>query len=335
MIKQLEIESFGPIESIRWEDLQQINIITGKNSAGKTTLLKALYTAIRSVEQYQRGKEPRSLKEILSDKLYWTFQVNSLGELVRKKTSGALRFSFQSKNNEQLRFEFGETTNRTINKIENTFQPRKENSIFLPAKEILSLQDTIMRVRDEWQMFGFDDTYYDLAKALSPAKKGKNLKSFSEARKQLSEAIGGSIQYDDKQKVWTFESNDKGRYAIDITAEGIKKVSILDAILGNHYLSRGSIIFIDEPESALHPELISKFMDIICALAKDGIQFFIATHSYFVIKKLYINANKQNLKIPLLSFKDEGIELSNLKDGIADNPIVGESVRLYEEELDL
>jgi predicted ATPase len=335
MIKQLEIESFGPIESIRWEDLQQINIITGKNSAGKTTLLKALYAAIRSVEQYQRGKEPRSLKEILSDKLYWTFQVNSLGELVCKKTSGALRFSFQSKNNEQLRFEFGETTNRTINKIENTFQPRKENSIFLPAKEILSLQDTIMRVRDEWKMFGFDDTYYDLAKALSPTKKGKNLKSFSEARKQLSEAIGGSIQYDDKQKAWTFESNDKGRYAIDITAEGIKKVSILDAILGNHYLSRDSIIFIDEPESALHPELISKFMDIICALAKDGIQFFIATHSYFVIKKLYINANKQNLKIPLLSFKDEGIELSNLKDGIADNPIVGESVRLYEEELDL
>lgn len=335
MIKQLEIESFGPIESIRWEDLQQINIITGKNSAGKTTLLKALYAAIRSVEQYQRGKEPRSLKEILSDKLYWTFQVNSLGELVCKKTSGALRFSFQSKNNEQLRFEFGETTNRTINKIENTFQPRKENSIFLPAKEILSLQDTIMRVRDEWKMFGFDDTYYDLAKALSPTKKGKNLKSFSEARKQLSEAIGGSIQYDDKQKAWTFESNDKGRYAIDITAEGIKKVSILDAILGNHYLSRDSIIFIDEPESALHPELIFKFMDIICALAKDGIQFFIATHSYFVIKKLYINANKQNLKIPLLSFKDEGIELSNLKDGIADNPIVGESVRLYEEELDL
>ena len=335
MIKQLEIESFGPIESIRWEDLQQINIVTGKNSAGKTTLLKALYAAIRSVEQYQRGKEPRSLKEILSDKLYWTFQVNSLGELVCKKTSGALRFSFQSKNNEQLRFEFGETTNRTINKIENTFQPRKENSIFLPAKEILSLQDTIMRVRDEWKMFGFDDTYYDLAKALSPAKKGKNLKSFSEARKQLSEAIGGSIQYDDKQKAWTFESNDKGRYAIDITAEGIKKVSILDAILGNHYLSRDSIIFIDEPESALHPELISKFMDIICALAKDGIQFFIATHSYFVIKKLYINANKQNLKIPLLSFEDEGIELSNLKDGIADNPIVGESVRLYEEELDL
>lgn len=335
MIKQLEIESFGPIESIRWEDLQQINIITGKNSAGKTTLLKALYAAIRSVEQYQRGKEPRSLKEILSDKLYWTFQVNSLGELVCKKTSRALRFSFQSKNNEQLRFEFGETTNRTINKIENTFQPRKENSIFLPAKEILSLQDTIMRVRDEWKMFGFDDTYYDLAKALSPAKKGKNLKSFSEARKQLSEAIGGSIQYDDKQKAWTFESNDKGRYAIDITAEGIKKVSILDAILGNHYLSRDSIIFIDEPESALHPELISKFMDIICALAKDGIQFFIATHSYFVIKKLYINANKQNLKIPLLSFEDEGIELSNLKDGIADNPIVGESVRLYEEELDL
>ena len=50
-----------------------------------------------------------------------------------------------------------------------------------------------------------------------------------------------------------------------MTSEGVKKLSILGTLLGNRYLSKDSIIFIDEPESALHPQLVSVFMDMIIA----------------------------------------------------------------------
>lgn len=332
MISSVELRSFGPIESIKWDNLKRINLIIGRNSSGKTTLLKALYASIRSIEEYGRGNNPDSFKSILFNNLYWTFQVNELGKLV-KKGDDELSFSCSSERSEIMKYRFGETTVRSIVNAENNFAQRDVNSIFLPAKEILSLQDLILRSRDDLKVFGFDNTYYDLAKALSPSRKGRNYKGFSIARKQLKEAIGGSVVYSEIKNVWQFRDRDNRVYDIDITAEGIKKLGILDSLLGNHYLSKDSIVFIDEPECALHPELVSSFMDIILSLAKVGIQIFIATHSYFVIKKLYLLARQNKISIPIISNNGEQWERYDLLDGMPDNPIIDESIRLYKEEI--
>ena len=115
----------------------------------------------------------------------------------------------------------------------------------------------------------------------------------------------------------------------------MKKLSILDALLGNHYLSRNSIIFIDEPESALHPALLMKFMDIVYMLSTMGIQFFIASHSYFVIKKLYLIAQQNNVSIPVLSFDGGCCSQFSLKDGMPKNAIIDESIDLYRQEIQL
>jgi AAA15 family ATPase/GTPase len=84
MIKQFSLENFGPLASIKAENLGKLNLVMGTNSTGKTFLLKALYALIRSQEEYGRGNDPRTFDEILSDKLYWTFQTEKLGDLVRK-----------------------------------------------------------------------------------------------------------------------------------------------------------------------------------------------------------------------------------------------------------
>ena len=99
--------------------------------------------------------------------------------------------------------------------------------------------------------------------------------------------------------------------------------------------SSKSLIFIDEPESALHSELISQFMDIILSLAKNGVQFFIATHSYFVIKKLYVEAVKQNIELPVLSFEQDCEDMFDIKQGVAETKIVQETIKLYEQEIEL
>jgi predicted ATPase len=119
------------------------------------------------------------------------------------------------------------------------------------------------------------------------------------------------------------------------TAEGIKKIAILDFLLGNGHLNENSIIFIDEPESALHPEAISKLLDIVAILAKHGIQFFMASHSYFVIKKLFLIAQEQKLSIPVLSQEGDSWQQSDLLDDMPSNAIINESIRLYKEEVGL
>jgi AAA15 family ATPase/GTPase len=73
MVQSVELRNYGPLENLEWKNLGNINLILGKNGVGKSFLLKALYTGIRSLEEFQRGDELNSMSEILSRKLYWTF----------------------------------------------------------------------------------------------------------------------------------------------------------------------------------------------------------------------------------------------------------------------
>ncbi|MBF0371462.1 MAG: AAA family ATPase [Magnetococcales bacterium] len=337
MITKVHLENFGPLRNIEWGQLGNINLIIGRNGTGKTFLLKALYCAIRSVEAFGRGNDNRRLEEILADKLYWTFQPEKIGDLVSKDGDGRLSCDMDL-DNKHLFYEFGRSTEKSLKKIPTNIQPGKRpaNSIFLPAKEVLSLHGIILRTRrPDHQEFGFDDTYFDLANVLTDLPSGgKNFQEFKNSRKQLEEIIGGKLEFDEKRNRWLFKKG-RSKFPIGLTAEGIKKIAILDILLGNRYLTPESVIFIDEPESALHPEAVSKFLDIITLLAKRGVQIFMASHSYFVVKKLYLIAQKERLSIPLLHEADGAWHQSDLKDGLPDNSIIDESVRLYEEAIDL
>ncbi|MFW9082152.1 AAA family ATPase [Pseudomonas sp. P2757] len=334
MINSVELDNFGPLQRVRWSKLSNLNLVIGANSSGKTFLLKTLYCTMRTLEEYQRGNEQRSAAEILADKLYWTFQADKIGDLVTKSADGPLACKVKVDARE-FRFGFGKDTTKNIATLESHVPPQDSNSIFLPPKEVLSLQHIILKSRDVDKDFGFDDTYYDLAKALRlMPTKGKNHAHFVKARSSLEDMFGGKVEFDSSANRWQFKKGNQ-KFQIGSTAEGIKKIAILDTLLGNRYLTKDSIIFIDEPESALHPVAITKLIDIIVSLAENGIQFFIASHSYFVIKALYLAAQKQNMSIPVLSSREGEWLSDDLLKGMPDNPIVDESIRLYEEEVEL
>lgn len=334
MITEIVLSSLGPIGKFEAKGLKNINLLIGKNGMGKTFFLKALYASVKTIEQFKRGQNIRSDKEILADKLYWTFQSSSLGDIV-KKGSTTYSFLLVSDQGERFEYSFGPSTTKQIQNLTNTFSPRTaDNSIFIPAKEIFSLREIIMDSRDRYAEFGFDDTYVDLAKALVPTTKGRNYVSFSDARQSLEAIVGGKLDYDPERKEWTFKSG-KNKYDLSLTSEGIKKLSILDLLLGNHYLTNKSVIIIDEIEANLHPDMIRRFLEIVVMLAQAGIQFFISTHSYFVIKNLYILAHQKTLPIPTFSFEEEEVVQSDLLRGMPENPIIQESINIYKREIDL
>lgn len=333
MINSINISNLGAIDKVQADNLGPINLIIGPNQSGKTFILKALFSALKTIEIYKRGKENRTDKEILSDKLYWTFQASELGSIVRKGES-LMSFTMESDSQEQFSFSFGPSTTKHANIDKNTFLSRSSNSVFIPAKEILSIKDIILEAKED-NRFGFEEPYSDLAKALSRTQKGKNYKSFSEARQMVGDMVGGRLQYSEDKKEWQFHDNKRRVYEITMTSEGVKKLAILDLLLGNHYLDDRSIIIIDEIEANLHPSLITRLLDTVLKLAKAGVQFFIASHSYFVIKWLYIIAHREDISIPVLSFDGGNCNISNLCDEMPKNPIIDESINLYREELNL
>ncbi|WP_027186139.1 AAA family ATPase [Desulfovibrio inopinatus] len=334
MLNKIELKNFGPLDRLNWSMLGSINLVIGGNGTGKTFLLKALYSAMRTLEEYRRGDDQRTAAEILADKLYWTFQPDKIGDLVTKGADGPLSCAVQF-DDQNFIYSFGKDTTKQISSLENHVQPRSSNSIFLPAKEVLSLHQIILKSREQDKTFGFDDTYLDLARALrqSPTR-GKNYSEFAKSRQSLEDILGGRVEYDEASGRWQFKKGNQ-KFPIGVTAEGIKKIAILDTLLGNRYLDTNSIVFIDEPESALHPVAVSKFLDIVAVLAERGIQFFLASHSYFVVKKLFLIAQEQNVSIPVISAHDNEWVTANLKDGMPENTIIDESIRLYKEEVGL
>ena len=139
------------------------------------------------MEDYKRGDDIRSMNEILSEKLRWTFQVDKLGDIVNRSASESLRFKLET-NHEQnfLEYQFSQSASTKVGSVTAPEAQKEGNSVFIPAKEVLSLFSVILKSREIDKSFGFDDTYYDLVKALRIApSKGKNYKVFSEARKEL------------------------------------------------------------------------------------------------------------------------------------------------------
>ena len=192
-IDNLELKNFGIIGSVSFDHFSNINLIIGENDTGKTFLLKALYAAARSMEEYQRGDDVRSINEILAEKLRWTFQIEKLGDLVTKGADDPLDFRVALKDKE-LEYRFGQDCTRKMVNVNGPSTPKEGNSICIPAKEVLSLFSIILKSRDIDKTFGFDDTYYDLVRALqiSPSI-GKNYTVFSKSRKIVSNVIDGKV----------------------------------------------------------------------------------------------------------------------------------------------
>ncbi len=332
MITDIKVKNCGPLGDLKWSAGSGFNVIIGENGTGKTLLLKTLYTAIKSTEEYQRGNDKRTYRQILDEKLKWTFQLSKIGDLVTRGEGRKFRFESVI-DDEKVMFTFSQSAEKGVGDSVDPTKGRSFNSVYFPAKEILSLDSIIRQSREIDRQFGFDDTYYDLVKAVGkPTQQGKNWKSFADARKGLEDIINGRVEYIDNE--W-FYIRGQSRYPISLTAEGVKKIAIIDRLLGNGIISPQTVLFIDEPESALHPRAVIMYLDILNLLVMQGIQVFIATHSYFVLKKLHLIALKKKEKLPVVSLTNAGVHYHDLVKGMPDNPIVEASVSLYEEEIGL
>ncbi len=82
----------------------------------------------------------------------------------------------------------------------------------------------------------------------------------------------------------TFE-NDKGqKIPKSLVSFGMTNLGILQAILSKNIINEGSFIFIDEPESNLHPAWQSVLADVLVKLAENGIFVVLTTHSADMLK---------------------------------------------------
>jgi energy-coupling factor transporter ATP-binding protein EcfA2 len=71
-------------------------------------------------------------------------------------------------------------------------------------------------------------------------------------------------------------------------AEGYRKLAMLIFLLRYGVLERGSTLFWDEPEANLNPAATKLLAAALYALAGDGVQVIVATHSLFLLREFEI-----------------------------------------------
>lgn len=342
MFTDLHLQDFAAFSDFRWSAHGQINVVVGENDTGKSHLLKVLYAIAKTVETQTAttaGTSRVDAQIAFTGKLRWTFQPADLDALI---TNGTKRLRIEAElAGKSYSCSFARSgalkggAKRIL--VDGFTRPfgTDTNAIFLPPKEVLTIFGAIEISRGKYEIFGFDDTYYDLLKLLRvPPTQGDILPELLTIADGLDAFVGGQIVKKGIADEFLFQRGDQA-YTMPQTADGIKKIGILTNLIRNRSLTKDTILFLDEPETNLHPRAISVFTDMLFSLAQAGVQIYLATHSYFVLKKLEILAKRHQMSIPFCSLTRSGEEIeaqfSDMRDGMPENPIIDESVRLYEE----
>lgn len=142
-------------------------------------------------------------------------------------------------------------------------------------------------------------------------------KFIHEFKTSTSKIINGNISKGSQG--FSFESNSGKNYNIVNASSGIKSIGLLQYLVTNKALKKGSTLFWEEPEVHLHPTWQLKMIDLFIELMNAGVKIVFSTHSPFMAD--YLNAKAQREK-----FSDRvSFNLLSENEGVVSNTILDDN----------
>lgn len=277
-ITRLKFERFTAFRHLDFVPSTGINAIVGANGTGKTHLMKVAYAAC----DVSKTKVP------FAQKLVRLFLPSgrSLGRLVRRQ-KGSSRCSVEVHRDEtRLRASF--SNHATVPDSATVtgamaWASEPVQSVYIPVKEMLANSPGFRSLYAQREIH-FEEIYSDiLDRAHLPLPRGAPDQARRRLLDTLQKTIAGKVTVKDEE---FFLRNKQGNLEFTLLAEGMRKLGLLWLLIQNGTLLQGSVLFWDEPETNLNPTLFGPLVDILVQLQRVGIQIFIATHDYSVLKEL-------------------------------------------------
>lgn len=305
MLKEIKIEKFTAFEDLDVKLSKGINVLIGANGTGKTHLMKFLYGAMQLAD----SRAEKNMDQIIQG----LFLPDSLGRLV-KRSVGNGKGSFTVVRQEddgverRLRYELSTQGNsKTVDSRRNWSRDQRYNVVYIPVKDMLANSPGFKSLYDRRELY-FESIYADIVSlALLPPTRGHASKEKSLLLDMIQEVIDGKVEKKDEK---FYLKNAQGNLEFTLLAEGYRKLGLLYSLIQNESISAGSILFWDEPEANLNPQLASKVVKILLELQRMGTQVFIATHDYVLLKELELESdpNKDDILYHALHIEDGRID---------------------------
>lgn len=332
-ITHLRLENFSSFASLDQAFSTGVNVIIGANGTGKTHLLKVLYAACAvTVGEDQEKGFALKLRNVFNP------YEGRIGRLARRQaTSVKAKVVVTREGGARLSAEFSNHTHKPDD-VELTgeaaWKKSELASAYIPVKEMLTHAPGFLATAARREI-AFEEVYVDIIKrAFLPKLLGPIDKDRQRLLSALQKAIDGKVIAKGEH---FFLKNKQGDLEFTLLAEGMRKLALIWLLIQNGTLLSGSILFWDEPEANLNPSLMGEVVEVILELQRLGVQVFLTTHNYVLLKEFDLR-QQSNDQIRYLSlFRDDTEAISaSASDsylGVNPNAIAATFSNLYDREL--
>ncbi len=168
------------------------------------------------------------------------------------------------------------------------------------------------------ELLGVPKYFYDLMDLLNlDIKSDSNTDEFvSSILGKINNTLSSELDISDSGEIYFKDKGCAKNINLNLTATGITNLGVIGLLVKKNVISKGSYVFIDEPEVNLHPAWQQVMIEALYELSKNGISVVVATHSIDMIKyienimdKLEHNVINDHFAINRLS--NDGISLGD------------------------
>ena len=332
-LTHIKLDNFTSFAGLDQSFSAGVNVIIGANGTGKTHLLKVLYAACAVTVGEDREKSfALKLRSVFNP------YEGRMGRLARRQsTSVKTRATVTRQGGARLAAEFSNHTNKPEDvKVTGETSWKKEElaSAYIPVKEMLAHAPGFLATAAKREI-AFEEVYVDIIKrAFLPRLMGPIDKDRQRLLTALQKAIDGKVVAKGEH---FFLKNKQGDLEFTLLAEGMRKLALIWLLIQNGTLLSGSVLFWDEPEANLNPALMGEVVEVILELQRMGVQVFLTTHNYVLLKEFDLRKQKDDQIRYLSLFRDESeavtAKASDSYLGVDPNAIATTFSDLYDREL--
>jgi AAA15 family ATPase/GTPase len=151
----------------------------------------------------------------------------------------------------------------------------------------------------------------------------------------IENAIDGTVHIEND--VFFILKHNGQKVSFSLEAEGFKKLGLLWQLLMNENLTEKTVLLWDEPDANLNPKLISNTVETILELSRHGMQIFLATHDYNLVKYFSLRKRKHDQVAFYSLYKTENgvaCESEDDYDLLEKNSIIEANTKLLEDDIE-
>ncbi len=302
MLKHLNLRHFTRFGENGFSFSPGLNVFVGENGTGKSHLMKLLYASMKSLEAERSMSQPIPTKAVLETSIARNLagvfcpDENRVGRLAQRQQGhkrASVEIEFSDKRG-KLGYTFS-TASRSAVSVENLpgSWMTSESCVYLPTRELLSIYPNFASVYETVEI-PFEQTWYDLALLLGrPLPKGPHSHQCKDLIAPLEEVLGGRVLLEHGK---FYIRTASGKMEAHLLAEGLRKIGTLAQLMANGTLISRSVLFWDEPEANLNPSMVRLVARTIINLVRQGVQTFVATHSLFLLRELFLRSEEEHEK---------------------------------------